>query len=102
MLRNSSVAISVSPHVCFISVLILISMQGRTTDEGRSTANKLKPPPPSLSLCNFIAGHHKVALLFWFFMVVLLPFSLFAGDVFNGVFLCCPFSKEVSWMRSGT
>ena len=25
-----------------------------------------------------------------------------AGDVFDGVFLCCPFSHEVSWMRSGT
>ena len=24
-----------------------------------------------------------------------------AGDVFDGVFLCCPFSHE-SWMRSGT
>ena len=25
-----------------------------------------------------------------------------AGDVFNGVFLCCPFSHEMSWMRSRT
>ena len=25
-----------------------------------------------------------------------------AGDVFNGVSLCCPFSHEMSWMRSGT
>ena len=25
-----------------------------------------------------------------------------AGDVFDGVFLCCPFSHEISWMRSGT
>ena len=25
-----------------------------------------------------------------------------AGDVFDGVFLCCPFSLEISWMRSGT
>ena len=25
-----------------------------------------------------------------------------AGDVFDGVFLCCPFSQETSWMRSGT
>ena len=24
------------------------------------------------------------------------------GDVFDGVFLCCPFSHEMSWMRSGT
>ena len=24
-----------------------------------------------------------------------------AGDVFDGVFLCCPFSYEMSWMRSG-
>ena len=25
-----------------------------------------------------------------------------AGDVFDGVlFLCCPFSHEMSWMRSG-
>ena len=23
-------------------------------------------------------------------------------DVFDGVFLCCPFSHEMSWMRSGT
>ena len=22
--------------------------------------------------------------------------------VFDGVFLCCPFSHEISWMRSGT
>ena len=25
-----------------------------------------------------------------------------AGDVFDGVFLCCPFSHEKSWMNSGT
>ena len=25
-----------------------------------------------------------------------------AGDVFDGVFLCCPFAHEMSWMRSGT
>ena len=25
-----------------------------------------------------------------------------AGGVFGGVFLCCPFSHEMSWMRSGT
>ena len=25
-----------------------------------------------------------------------------AGDVFDGVFLCCPLSNEMSWMRSGT
>ena len=25
-----------------------------------------------------------------------------AGDDFDGVFLCCPFSQEMSWMRSGT
>ena len=25
-----------------------------------------------------------------------------AGDVFDGVFLCCPFSHEMSWMSSGT
>ena len=25
-----------------------------------------------------------------------------ACDVFDGVFLCCPFSHEMSWMRSGT
>ena len=84
MLRNFSVAISMSPHVCFILVLILISMflryciyelrifhanrtakclrnQGRTKGEGWSTANNLKPPS------NFIAGRPKAALLFWFF-----------------------------------
>ena len=25
-----------------------------------------------------------------------------AGDVFDGVYLCCPFSHEMSLMRSGT
>ena len=25
-----------------------------------------------------------------------------AGDVFDGVFLCCPFSQAMCWMRSGT
>ena len=25
-----------------------------------------------------------------------------AGDVFDGVFMCCSFSHEISWMRSGT
>ena len=25
-----------------------------------------------------------------------------AGDVFDGVFLWCPFSREMFWMRSGT
>ena len=24
------------------------------------------------------------------------------GDVSDDVFLCCPFSHEMSWMRSGT
>ena len=24
------------------------------------------------------------------------------SDVFDGVFLCCPFSHEMSWMRPGT
>ena len=23
-----------------------------------------------------------------------------AGGVYGGVFLCCPFSREMSWMRS--
>ena len=26
----------------------------------------------------------------------------FAGDVFDGVFLCCLLSHDMSWMRSGT
>ena len=79
-----------SPHVCFILVLILISMclrscinelgifhanrttkclrnQGRTKGEGWSTANYLKPPS------NFIAGRPKAALLF----CLLLPFLHF-------------------------
>ena len=25
-----------------------------------------------------------------------------AGGVYDGVFLCCPFSYEMSWMRSWT
>ena len=25
-----------------------------------------------------------------------------AGDVYDGVFVCCPFSHEMSWMRPGT
>ena len=25
-----------------------------------------------------------------------------AVDVFDGILLCCPFSHEMSWMRSGT
>ena len=25
-----------------------------------------------------------------------------AGEVFDGVFLCCPFSHDMSWIRSGT
>ena len=25
-----------------------------------------------------------------------------AGDVFDGVFLCSPFSHQMPWMRSGT
>ena len=24
------------------------------------------------------------------------------GDVFDGIFLCCSFSREMSWLRSGT
>ena len=81
MLRNFSVSISISPHVCFILVLILMSLflryelgifhanrttkclrnQDRTKGEGCSTANKLKPPN------NFIAGRPNAALLFWLF-----------------------------------
>ena len=86
LLRIFSVAISVSPHVCFILDLILISVflrqctyelgifhanqtikclrnQCRTKGEGWSTTKYLKPPPPN----NFIAGRPKAALLFWFF-----------------------------------
>ena len=81
MLQNFSVAISVSPRVCFILVLILISMflrqciyelgifhanqttkylrnQGRTKGEGWSTAKLVEAPS------NFIAGRPKAALLF--------------------------------------
>ena len=81
MLRNFSVAISVTPHFLFILVLILISVflrkciyelgivhanrttkclrnQGRTKGEGWSNTHKLKPPS------NFIAGLPKAALLF--------------------------------------
>ena len=48
MLQNFSVAISVSPHVCFILVSILISM--------------------FLRYCIYeLAGRPKAALLFWFF-----------------------------------
>ena len=25
-----------------------------------------------------------------------------AGGDFDGVFVCCPFSQQMSWMRSGT
>ena len=25
-----------------------------------------------------------------------------ADGVFDGVFLCCPFSHEMTWLRSGT
>ena len=28
--------------------------------------------------------------------------SAVAGNVFDGVILCCPFSHMMSWMRSGT
>ena len=30
------------------------------------------------------------------------PHEIVAGDVYDGVFLCCPFSHEMSWMRSWT
>ena len=85
LLRNFSVAISVSPHVCFILVLIMISMflrkctcelgifhanrttkclrnRGRTRGEGWSTERGLVEAPS-----NFIAGRPRAALLFWFF-----------------------------------
>ena len=32
----------------------------------------------------------------------LIKFWKVAGDVVDGVFLCCPFSHEMSWMRHGT
>ena len=35
--------------------------EGRTKNDGWVTTNLLKPPS------NFIAGHPKAALLFWFF-----------------------------------
>ena len=28
-------------------------------------------------------------------------YLVLAGNVYAGVFLCCPFSPEMSWMRSG-
>ena len=77
----------------------------------------------------FTAGRSKAALLFWFFgdfrcgvllfIVILVIYKYrnrykwmlnvrlagdyaVAGDVFDGVFLCCPFSQEMSWMRPWT
>ena len=75
LLQNYSVAISVSPHVCFILVKCIYELgifhankttmclrnQGRTKGEGWSTANQLKPPS------NFYCWPSKAALLFWFF-----------------------------------
>ena len=84
MFRNFSVAVSVSPHVCFILVLILISVflgwciyelgifhtdqtaeclggRGGAGSGGWSAAGWLRPPG------NFIAGRLRAALLFWFF-----------------------------------
>ena len=102
LLRIFTDAISVSPHVCFILVLILISMflrkctnelgsfdanrktkclrsQGRTKGEGWSTAKSLKPLHPPR---NFIACRPKAALLLWFF-----------GGFRCGVWLCCDIKK---------
>ena len=78
MLRNFSIAISLSPQVCFILVLILISMFLKTDVNVR------------------LAGNHQYGSMGnccspgcrWLY--------------FDGVFLCCPFSHEMSWMRSGT
>ena len=41
--------------------MFYLENQSRTKGKGWSTANQFKPPS------NFIAGHPKVALLFWFF-----------------------------------
>ena len=41
-----------------------------------------------------LAGDH----LYWEIAVHLVA----AADVYDGVFLCCPFSHEMPWMRSGT
>ena len=68
---------------------------------------------------NFIVGCPKAALLFWFlgdficgallFMVILVIYKpvwemavhlVVACDVYDGVFLCCHFPHEMSWMRS--
>ena len=99
---------------------------GTTKGGGWSTANKLKtlaPAPPN----NFIAGRPNAALLFMFKLVILdvaccylWLFSLYiniqcyttrlppvweiavhlavAGDVYDGVFLCCLFSHEMYLM----
>ena len=34
--------------------------------------------------------------------IILAGDHLDAGDVFDRVFLCCPLSQEMSWMRTGT
>ena len=69
MLQNFSVAISVSPHVCFILVLILI----------------LKPPS------NFIAGRPNAAILFCLLLVVLLLARFIVVSVLS-ICLVCNFS----------
>ena len=69
-----SVAISVSPHVCHVLVFILISMLLRLCiyKQGTFHANRVR------LACDHLYGEIAVHLAV-------------AGDVFNGVFLCCPF-----------
>ena len=99
---------------CDAFVVIVLSDEPRQ-NQGRGLVDrklvKAPPPPPS----NFIAGRPKAALLFWFFggvpslSLFLLYINIKIGKnrcvcmrtavhlavacgVFDGVFLCCPFS----------
>ena len=92
LLRNFSVAISVSPHVCYIFVLILISMFLRICIyelgifHAHRTTKFLRNQGRTKGEC-FIAGRLKMALLFlsrppffcsWLVLLLLCLMCLFA------------------------
>ena len=49
-----------------------------------------------------LAGDHLYGKLLFIWLSLVMFHLAVIGDIYDGVFSCCPFSHEMSWMRSWT